>query len=905
MTVRAQSAAVSRSHKSRTLKNKLKAWRAAVAHFEPLESRWLMSTLDITSSALTYDGTGAASAVTISAAGSTETVNETGSIITLTANAISAGWSGGGTNTVTGPTSSFASLHVTTSSTLGQSLTLDFSGADPLPASGLTFNPTAAIGGASNTLTLKGGSFTSETYAPTTSFNGNITYSDSTNTNAVINFSNLAPVNDTATAANFTFTAPAGATAVNLINGSVVGGSQTEQINDNGTSAFDSVNFANKANVTLNVQNANATTTANATTAAAGLATLAINSAAGGDTITINNTPNALTMSAAALGAITVNGTGSAGTLTLNTAIGADSAVNIVAENEPVSLNLNANATVSIGSTGGNGSVAGVLGSINIANLPSFYTLAFHDESDVTGHTWTVNDDDTSNLANVAISSGTTISYKPSDVSAFTINAGSGGNTFHLNALTGFITSNINTGAGNDNVTVSATNGNTLNLNGQGGNDTVTFGGVASAGMSHITGFIHVTNASGNTSLVLDDSEDSTGRTAVLTDPGVNGIITGPSLSNIEYADSDVHSVSVLLGSGNNTFTAQGNLAPVSVTSNGGHDTVVVDAQTLAPTVTAGGSANQVVVALAGHGNVTTSGVATVSLTDTPALTITSGASQSINAVEGTPLTGTVVGSFSVPITATIGGNSTLALPASAFTSSVNFHDPSSDAAAGTITQNPNTDQYSVSANHTFASAGNFTVTSSVTLAATTFSSTLNGVAISIPIAAVSSQVLTPATALISQGAIFVTALPLTGTANVTIPSAPIATFTQVGTHEPAGNYAASITITDSSNNTVLATVASSITFSNTTQTYTVNAPAITLPIGSYNVNVAVTEIPTSTVASNASTITIADAPLTAGSAIALNSTFNVPLTSAIVGTFTSRRPHRLGQQFHRSNHLG
>jgi hypothetical protein len=133
--------------------------------------------------------------------------------------------------------------------------------------------------------------------------------------------------------------------------------------------------------------------------------------------------------------------------------------------------------------------------------------------------------------------------------------------------------------------------------------------------------------------------------------------------------------------------------------------------------------------------------------------------------------------------------------------------------------------------------------------------------------------------------------LNITGSAGVAIAAGPIASFTQAGTVEPASNYTAHITITDSGNNTVVSTAAASITFSNGNQLYIVNAPAITLPVGSYHLTVTVTEVPTTTVASNTADISIADAALTAGAAVSLTTTINVPLTSVTVGTFTSANP--------------
>ena len=275
--------------------------RRSGSMIEVLEDRTLLSTLDITAGALTYDGVASASDLTVSTSGpgGHDTFTDTDQLITLTAAAMTAGWSGSGTNTVTGLESSVSSMAITNSSSAGQSLTLLYTGGDPLPASGLIYDPTAATGPATNTLTLESGTggttFTSETYTATGAGAGTITYTDSTHSNVPIAFSNLSPVNDTVPSPTFTFDAPAAGTTVNVVNGPIVGTTQTDQINDGGTGTFELINFGNKTTATANVNNHGATTTVDTTTAAAGLSTLNVNSGAGADTIDVEATPSGVT----------------------------------------------------------------------------------------------------------------------------------------------------------------------------------------------------------------------------------------------------------------------------------------------------------------------------------------------------------------------------------------------------------------------------------------------------------------------------------------------------------------------------------------------------------------------------------------------------------------------------------
>jgi hypothetical protein len=767
---------------------------------ERLEERRLLSaTLDITGGALTYTAATASSGLTISSDGTTETFTDT-QTITLTANATDAAWSGSGTNTVTGPESSISSMAISTSSTSGQSLTVDFGGGgDPLPASGLIYDPTAASGLAANTLNLEGGSFTSETYSPTGAGAGTITYSDASNSSVPITFSNLSPITDTVASPTFIFDAPAAATTVNVVNGPNVGGTQTDEINDGGSGAFELIDFGNKTDATVNINNAGATTTTDVTTAAAGLASLFVNSGAGSDTVDVQATPSGVVttvdtgsvagssinvglagslssisgvvvaqatggsgtlvlndgsdttsstatfdngsgndnaafevtgLSPAAIeyapsitsvtvnggtdggngvtfdvnntqsgttltlnggadantfnlsnasesagldnlqGSVVVNGGssgsdaivlddssadfndsytitsttvgrivfggltyGDIGSLTLNaentlgtngnntidinstadgvnyningqdgvdtidindtgtggtldvSAGGTDgSTINVVANNEAVNLSLGAEDAVNIGSTGGAGTLANIQGAIGITDGPAFYSLAFHDENDTTGHTWTLNDNDSGDTATVALSGGIgTTTYRPGDVDSLTINGGSGGNTYNVNNTSADFVTTLNGGTGNNVVNVSATGDNTLNINGQGGSDSVNLGGSATTpkGMTGLLGTINVSNATGSTGLFLNDSENTAASSPTLNDdaPTGTGTFTGVGSSTIIFADADLSSLEFDGGSGGNTITIDDTSDDYTTTINtgDGNDTVSVD----------------------------------------------------------------------------------------------------------------------------------------------------------------------------------------------------------------------------------------------------------------------------------------------------------------------------------------
>ncbi len=202
----------------------------------------------------------------------------------------------------------------------------------------------------------------------------------------------------------------------------------------------------------------------------------------------------------------------------------------------------------------GNGNVASTISAgVTVNDTGGTTTLNLDDTLDDASTSATI----TSTTVNVGIAG--TITYG-AGVTALNINGGSGGNTFIVNNTSGSATTDLNTGIGADTVNVFATGTNTLNIDGQDGADVVTVGGLAGIGMQDLTGIISVTNDVGFTALTLDDSEDTTGQTATITDNGTSGSVTGLSPANINYTDSALSSLTINGGSGGNTFTVDGTL---------------------------------------------------------------------------------------------------------------------------------------------------------------------------------------------------------------------------------------------------------------------------------------------------------------------------------------------------------
>ena len=229
--------------------------------------------------------------------------------------------------------------------------------------------------------------------------------------------------------------------------------------------------------------------------------------------------------------------------------------------------------------------MANIQGPISVTNPPSLTDLIFHDENDATGQTWTLDNDDGVPSGSVAVTGSATTSYNPFDLASLTVNGGSGGNTFNVNATSAFYPTTLNTGTGDDTTNVFATGDNTLDIHGQAGQDTVILGADPVVGMQNLFGTINVDNDLGFTDLTLDDSADTTGQTALLFNDGTNGQVTGLSPATINYVNDDTSSLTVFGGSGGNTFTVDGTisniiLSPVltSLNTGFGDDTTFVEA---------------------------------------------------------------------------------------------------------------------------------------------------------------------------------------------------------------------------------------------------------------------------------------------------------------------------------------
>jgi hypothetical protein len=223
-------------------------------------------------------------------------------------------------------------------------------------------------------------------------------------------------------------------------------------------------------------------------------------------------------------------------------------------------IGASASTTVNVGN---GGSVQGITGTLNIEApaVGNYTTIIVDDSTDPTAHT-ALNPVILSTLGtNPSDSEGNAdwwgqiinlapahINYEYGDTTSLTINGGTGGNVFNVLTTGSFFgpgnnATTLNTGSGNDAVNVLSTNG-ALNINGVNGTDTVTLGSNARSLNGTLVNFfgpVNVSNTSGHTTLIVDDSGDSKGHGVIIT----NNSISGLSPAAIGYTGGQVSSLTI------------------------------------------------------------------------------------------------------------------------------------------------------------------------------------------------------------------------------------------------------------------------------------------------------------------------------------------------------------------------
>jgi hypothetical protein len=315
--------------------------------------------------------------------------------------------------------------------------------------------------------------------------------------------------------------------------------------------------------------------------ATGGVTGLTVYGGSGGNTFTVTGTSNFSTATTLSTGTgnDTVNVEGTTGILYVSNPGGQDA--------------------VWVGSNGSalSGNVQGIQGKVLVFGAGAT-ALTVDDGGDSTGRTAALSNapffgtflGQITGLAPAAIAWIPTASAS-GGVTGLTVYGGSGGNTLTITGTSNFSGSTLlETGTGNDTVNVESTTG-TLTVYNPGGQDQVYVGSNGSAlggNVQGIGGPVYVYGP-GGTILSIDDSGDSTGRTATLYE----GAISGLAPATIHWAPTSgttggVTGLNVYGGSGGNTFTVTGtsNFSGSTLLENGtGNDTVNVESTTSTLTV--------------------------------------------------------------------------------------------------------------------------------------------------------------------------------------------------------------------------------------------------------------------------------------------------------------------------------
>jgi Ca2+-binding RTX toxin-like protein len=290
---------------------------------------------------------------------------------------------------------------------------------------------------------------------------------------------------------------------------------------------------------------------------------LFLQSGSGKDAYTVMDTPSVQP------GASTVIDTG-----------GGQDTVNVWTTHGPLSVQTDsgpAQVTVGIQNIGGSNvsSVSGIHGAVSISGNAA---LTVDDINNTTARNATLNTGSLTSFAPAPITWSTYGGYL-AGISSLTIWGGNAGNTFTVTNTASFSSPiNLNTGGGNDSVTVLATNG-ALNINGWSGQDSVKVGN--NGVMDAINAQVTVGNVLGNTTLEVSDIKNKTPKSVTLSPGTVSGFSTG----KVTYTPASakwggVQTLWVFGGTAGNTFNVLNTDVPTYLWTGAGNDRTYVAATT-------------------------------------------------------------------------------------------------------------------------------------------------------------------------------------------------------------------------------------------------------------------------------------------------------------------------------------
>jgi hypothetical protein len=241
------------------------------------------------------------------------------------------------------------------------------------------------------------------------------------------------------------------------------------------------------------------------------------------------------------------------GSLTLQTGTASGNVINVLAtKGGPTNIVTGAATTINVG----NGTVSGILGTLNLESPPNFNTIVLNDASDTTARTVTIqniganpadsqgNSDSWGQVSGLASAN---INYEYGDTRSLTIDGSKGASTYNIQGTGGAFGSvtTVNAGVGSD----------TFNL------------GVGNS-LSGLQGAVTINGGGGTNILNANDSSSATGQSYSLSLTQ----LVGTDFATITYAYASLHAINVT-GSGNDTLTLLTPAPAVATTFNGGSGT--------------------------------------------------------------------------------------------------------------------------------------------------------------------------------------------------------------------------------------------------------------------------------------------------------------------------------------------
>jgi hypothetical protein len=206
-----------------------------------------------------------------------------------------------------------------------------------------------------------------------------------------------------------------------------------------------------------------------------------------------------------------------------------------------------------------------IAGNVNVSGGTGS-TLSVFDTNDLfAGDTWTI-----TNSSINRFGSGL-ISY--SAIDGMQVLGGDLGATYNVLSTSAATASHVIGGHGPDVINVKAESG-FLGIDNSFGTDKVTIGNKApmlGGNLAGITGQVFVGSTGGQVNLFVDDSGDSTGRSATISPTAITGLAPG----EIDVNPGDVISVVVLGGSGPDTFHITSPTVTATINGGGGADTLI------------------------------------------------------------------------------------------------------------------------------------------------------------------------------------------------------------------------------------------------------------------------------------------------------------------------------------------